>query len=50
MENIKYCKWENSSSISAETSDFGYWNICGDCGKPIEDGFHYYDQDDVGLY
>ena len=39
-----------------ESSDFGYWDVCSDCNKKIEDGFHQYnhydgvDDDDIDLY
>lgn len=39
-----------------ESSDFGYWDICTNCGKKKEDSFHYYnhydgeDHDDIDIY
>lgn len=56
VEKIGYCKCEKCSSITTELEDFGYWDVCCDCGKPLEDGYHYYnhfdgeDHDDVDFY
>ncbi len=56
VEKIGYCKCLNRSSITSEPEEWGYWYVCCDCGKPIEDGFHYYnhydgeDHDDIDLY
>ena len=57
-EENDYCTCNGCSSVSADTtsSDFGYWDICNNCNKRIEDGFHYYnhydgeDHDDIDLY
>ena len=54
----EYCQCNVPSSIYSDTesSDFGYWDVCGNCNKKIEDGFHYYnhydgeDHDDIDLY
>lgn len=53
-----YCKCGIVTSMYSDTesSDFGYWDMCGTCNKKIEDGFHYYnhydgeDHDDIDLY
>lgn len=43
----KYCNCKNSSSITTGfEDDFGYWDVCCDCGKRIEDGYHYYNHYD----
>ncbi len=26
--------------------EFGYWDVCVDCGKKIENGYHYYNHYD----
>lgn len=54
----EYCTCNGRSSVYADTesNDFGYWLICSDCNKKIEDEFHDYnhydgeDHDDVDLY
>ncbi len=46
IEEIEYCTCKNSTSITSVTDEFGYWDVCCDCGKPIEDGFHYYNHFD----
>ena len=50
-----YCMCQNCSAITSHEDEFGYWDVCCDCGKPIEDGFHYYnhydgEDHDVDLY
>lgn len=56
VDEDSYCKCINSSAISSEKEENGYWDVCCDCGKPLEDGFHYYnhydgeDHDDIDLY
>jgi hypothetical protein len=56
MAKDDYCKCLNSSSVTSELGDWGYWLICCDCGKRLEDSFHYYnhydgeDHDDIDLY
>ena len=53
-----FCKCLGVSTMYSDTesSDFGYWDVCGSCNKKIEDGFHYYnhydgeDHDDIDLY
>lgn len=57
-ESEKYytCNGHTSIYVDTESSDFGYWDVCSDCNKKIEDGFHYYnhydgeDHDDIDLY
>ena len=54
--NSEYCSCENSNSVSTEQNDFGYWYVCSNCGKRIDDDFHYFnhydgeDHDDIDLY
>ncbi len=48
-----YCQCKQRKVVSSFEEEHGYWDICCDCGKPIEDGFHYYnhydgeDHDDI---
>ena len=56
VEKIGYCKCQQHRSITSEIEEWGYWDVCCVCGKPLEDGFHYYnhydgeDHDDIDLY
>ncbi|MEI2464973.1 hypothetical protein [Niallia taxi] len=42
----EYCNCTSSSSVYTVNGEFGYWDHCTDCEKPIEDGHHYYDEPD----
>lgn len=44
MENKDYCKCKEVNSVSSEIGEWGYWDVCNDCGKVIEDSFEYHDQ------
>lgn len=56
INKIGYCNCKRSHGITTELEEFGYWDVCCECGKPIECGFHYYDHydgedhDDIDLY
>ena len=41
-----YCRCQRSGSITSEEEEWGYWDVCCDCGKPLENGFHYYNHYD----
>ena len=41
-----FCDCEKSSSLTSEIGEFGYWLVCCDCNKPIEDSFEYYNHYD----
>ena len=47
-QNSDFCSCKNITSIytDTESSDFGYWEVCSNCNKKIEDGFHYYNHYD----
>lgn len=55
--NQDFCTCNNKAAITSEDdgSGFGYWYVCTDCGKRIEDGYHYYnhadgeDNDDIDI-
>lgn len=56
MGGYEFCNCENLSSITNDFDDeFGYWDTCCNCGKRIEDGYHYYnhfdgeDHDDIDM-
>lgn len=52
-EKKEFCKCKSCTSVTSEPGEFGYWDICCNCGKPLEDGYHYYnhydgeDHDDI---
>lgn len=54
--NNDYCKCKHIKLITTEEEDFGYWDVCCQCGKRIENGFHYYnhydgeDHDDIDIW
>lgn len=56
IEKVGYCNCSSISSVTSEIEEWGYWDVCCRCGKPLEDGFHYYnhydgeDHDDIDLY
>lgn len=55
-DKIKYCQCKNCTTITSVVGEWGYWDVCCTCGKPLEGGFHYYnhydgeDHDDPDLY
>ncbi len=36
-----FCKCEKSSSVLFANDEWGYWDVCSDCNKPIEDSYNY---------
>lgn len=53
----EYCQCQKRSAITAdvESDDWGFWDVCCDCGIRIQYGFHEYnhydgeDHDDVTM-
>ena len=50
----EYCTCGSERSVTTDCeNESGYWYVCCNCGKKIEDGFHYYnhydgeDHDDI---
>lgn len=50
----EYCTCGPERSVTTDCeNEWGYWYVCCNCGKKIEDGFHYYnhydgeDHDDI---
>lgn len=41
-----YCKCKQRKSITSAIGEWGYWDVCCTCKKPLEDGFHYYNHYD----
>ncbi len=56
LEKEDYCQCLSCKSLTTYEDEFGYWDICCECGKPLEDGFHYYnhydgeDHDDIDIF
>lgn len=46
MAETEYCKCKNSSGVYSPTNDFGYWDVCKDCDKVIEDSYEYFNHHD----
>ncbi|MDO4535731.1 MAG: hypothetical protein Q4B63_07990 [Clostridium perfringens] len=53
----EFCNCGRCTSITTGfEDDWGYWDVCVNCGKKIEDGYHYYnhydgeDHDDIDLW
>lgn len=40
----EYCTCEDVKGVYSTVGEFGYWDMCSGCSKPLEDGFHYYDE------
>ena len=45
-EKADYCRCSKCSSVSTELTDLGFWLICCDCGKRVEDSFEYFNHYD----
>lgn len=53
----KYCNCGAASITTVDDGDgFGYWDVCCNCGKRLEDGHHYYnhydgeDHEDIDMW
>ena len=45
MNREDYCTCKRRSSITSEIEEWGYWDVCNDCHKPIEDTYGYNSED-----
>ena len=45
-----FCECKESHSITTYTVEWGYFDVCCEWGKPLEDGFHYYNHDDIDMW
>lgn len=45
-EKADYCRCNKCSSVSTELTEFGFWSICCNCGKRLEDSFEYFNHFD----
>ena len=41
-----YCQCEHSSSVYTDDDEWGHWDVCSDCKKPIEDSYQQYNHYD----
>ena len=41
-----FCKCKTASLTTGFEDDFGFWDVCVNCGKRIEHGHHYYNHYD----
>lgn len=39
INDADFCKCTHCSAITSQIEEFGYWDVCCDCGKPLEDVF-----------
>jgi hypothetical protein len=46
MEQNEFCKCDEIKSVHSESDDFGHWDVCNECNKPIEDSYEYDNQSD----
>lgn len=47
MERNDYCKCKELKLVTTGfEDDFGYRDVCCECGKKLEDGYHYYNHYD----
>ncbi|MGG3641335.1 hypothetical protein ABES38_08130 [Bacillus gobiensis] len=47
MEDREYCTCKDVKVVHSKEGEFGYWDMCSKCDKPLEDGFHYYDEPEL---
>ena len=40
-----FCKCAHSLSVFTKMDALGYWYVCSDCNKPIEDTYRYNSED-----
>lgn len=46
MKKIEYCDCENCSSVYTDDDEWGHWDVCCTCNKPIEGTYVYYNHYD----
>ena len=45
--DFEYCSCTTRTAITTGfEDDWGYWDVCVDCGKRLEDEYHYYNHYD----
>lgn len=49
MQDVEYCQCDKPSALTSVHGEWGYWDVCCDCDKPIEGSFveyNHYDGED----
>lgn len=46
MKKLEFCNCEKTIYTTGFENDWGYWDVCANCGKRIEDGYHSYNHYD----
>lgn len=41
-----YCECKVLNSVSTEIGEWGQWDVCNDCNRPVEDTFEYFNHYD----
>jgi len=46
MDNneVDYCNCEDSSGVYTRMDGFGFWYMCSDCDKVVEDSYKYFNE------
>ena len=44
-QNNSFCTCAHPSSIYTQMDEWGYWDMCSDCHRPIEDTYEYHSKD-----
>ena len=44
--DIEFCTCPDCKSVSSQSNDFGYWYVCNNCNKPIDETFVYFNHFD----
>lgn len=42
----EYCQCDGQLTVYTSNGEWGYWDMCANCDKPLEDGFHYYSEEE----
>ncbi len=46
-ESIAYCSCSEKPTVTTGyEDDWGYWDVCVNCGKRLVDGYHFYNHYD----
>ncbi len=47
-KNVEYCTCGNEDGVYCRTNDWGRWEMCVKCDRPVEDSFYYHNELDQG--
>lgn len=45
MDTNDFCKCESELNVYSKMDTFGYWYVCNNCKKPIEDSYVYFSEE-----